>query len=372
MNYRTRFINTLEGRPVDRLPLIEIGKYSYARRHSRWHEHIGPDGDPRVLLGLDNVVAPHPDVPYEFCPIDWYAQPPFETRTFQGPDGYLRAIDARFGRTSKVLPAGDDQQETRRIHDRCAVVTREDWQEYKQRFHLTAEGRFPADWPRWCEHSRTAGHPIVLFTPGLVKTVYAVMGLDGDQGLLLSLYDRPEFVKEIVDHFAELTCICAEKALQEAKVDMVLFYDDPVGSKGPMVGPDTMREFFLGATARLVQLAHSYGVETVMLRPRGDIRALFDGYVQSGINGLGGLEDHANVHLADMLDTYGTSVCFVGGIDCRTLLGSFEDIEREVDCKVRLARKGRVVPCLSAMVYPEVEYPKYAHYVKCLRKAILS
>jgi uroporphyrinogen decarboxylase len=190
--------------------------------------------------------------------------------------------------------------------------------------------------------------------------------------MLLSLYDRPEFVREIVDHFAELICICAEKALREATVDMVLFYDDPVGSKGPMVGPETMREFFLGATARLADLSRSCGVDTVMLRPRGDIRALLDGYVAAGVTGLGGIEDHANVHLADMLERYGERLCFVGGIDCRTLLGSFADIEREVEYKVRLARGGRVVPCLSAMVYPEVEYPNYAHYMNCLRRAIVG
>ena len=40
--------------------------------------------------------------------------------------------------------------------------------------------------------------------------------------------------------------------------------------------------------------------------------------------------------------------------------------------KVDLSKRGRVIPCLSSSVYPKVPYPNYAHYAKCLRKAIMG
>ena len=89
-----------------------------------------------------------------------------------------------------------------------------------------------------------------------------------------------------------------------------------------------------------------------------------------GINGLLGVEDQAHMHLAELLDAYCESMCFVGGIDGRALRGSLDDIKKEVDRKVHLARQGRVIPCLSTQVYPEVEYPKYEYYARCLEEAV--
>ena len=102
----------------------------------------------------------------------------------------------------------------------------------------------------------------------------------------------------------------------------------------------------------------------------GRVRTAIDMYRDCGINGLIGVEDQAHMHLGELLDAYGDSMCFVGGIDGRALRGSFEDIKREVDCKASLARQGRVIPCLSTHVYPEVDYPKYEYYARCLEEAL--
>ena len=88
-----------------------------------------------------------------------------------------------------------------RIFVNPRVQTPEDWQEFKEHFRITPDGRYPEDWDRWAAHSRTASHPIVLNMGGFFGKLTNVLGLENETGLFMSLYDRPELVREIVEHF---------------------------------------------------------------------------------------------------------------------------------------------------------------------------
>ena len=67
---------------------------------------------------------------------------------------------------------------------------------------------------------------------------------------------------------------------------------------------------------------------------------------------------------------YGDRICMIGGIDRRILSETLDIIECEVREKVNLARQGRIVPCLSGQVLPEVPLSAYRHYAECLRRYI--
>ena len=67
MDYRTRFLNTLRGESVDRLPFVGTAKFDMVRAHSDWNEHLEKGEDPRVLFRFDNARVP---MGYERVPFD--------------------------------------------------------------------------------------------------------------------------------------------------------------------------------------------------------------------------------------------------------------------------------------------------------------
>ena len=360
-------MNTLLGAPADRLPFVEWGSFASCFGFSRWDRHIGADTDPRQYFGFDNAEL---GGCYETVPIEWFALPPFREKTLPNDGRYNRRIDHRFGEVVRELPRDPQCPMEVRVFEDHPVKSRDDWRGLKERFRLETTCRFPDDWDRWCARSKTATNPIGLVLRGPSKAAQSALGLEGEAGLLFSVYDRPEFVKEILDHFAVLSLICAEKALAEASIDLTVVIDELAGNKGLLFSPEIVEELFLPSIRRFADLVRSHGVATVLLYQRGNLSAGFDLYRRSGINGLIGVEDANDMPLGSLIDNYGDSICIVGGIDGRTLRGTTEEIDREVEEKVAIARSGRVVPCLSTHVLPEIEFKKYSYYANYLRRAV--
>jgi len=43
MNYRTRYLNTLRGNPVDRTPFVEAAQLNMVRSFSDWGDYLADD-----------------------------------------------------------------------------------------------------------------------------------------------------------------------------------------------------------------------------------------------------------------------------------------------------------------------------------------
>ena len=367
MTYRERFLNTLTGTPVDRLPYIEWGLFNRCFTYSRWDRWIGSDTDPRFYFGFDNAKFMRG---YEEVPVDWFAVPRFEATALPNDGRYIRRIEPSYGQVVRELPTDPLRPMVVQVFEDHPVKGRDDWLRFKERFKLTTEGRFPSNWSNWCEHAKSADHPIGLLLRGPTYAASAAMGLEGDTGMLLSVYDRPELLAEILDHFLKLAMICTNKVLEDSRVDLVVLIDDVGGDSGTLFGPATMKRFFLPAVASLVSLIREYGVELILLRQRGNLNDVLDLYVSRGINGLYGVNNANGMQLGRLLERYGDTMCFIGGIDVRVLRGSNKTIEEEVMRKVDLARRGRIIPCLGTHILPETTFDRYRYYASALRKAI--
>ena len=367
MNYRTRYLNTLRGDPVDRMPFVEAAQFNMVRAFSDWSDYLGENEDPRALFGFDNVGVP---TGYERVPIDWYAVPRFEEKELPSPDGYRRTSDGRYGRVVKAIPASPGHPFRVRVFEDHIVRTRADWLDMRKRFRVSAEGRFPDHWDDWCEHSRTADHPIVLEIVDAAAITANLLGQQGEAGLYASFYDRPEFIREMVDHLTQMKRVCVEKALSEARVDLVSIGSDLV----PLVGRNAIRDFFLEPEAEILSLVRSSGIDLAYVRGRNEMRPLLDMYQEIGVNGLNYIAEAGDEeYLDELVAEYGNSLFLTGCIDGRVLLKSFEEIEQEVEKKVRLAKNHRMVPCLHAThILPKVPWKNYEHYAKCLRERIMG
>ena len=366
MDHRTRYLNVLRGQPVDRLPFLEAASLSWVIKHREdWREAVGNNFDIHSRFGFDN--GPGSPV-YEAVPVDWYAVPRYEERELPSKDGYRRNIDGRFGCSLKIIPADPPNIPFRkRIFEDHVIKKPSDWREVRKHFRPTTEGRFPEDWEVWCEHSRKAKHPVVLYIGDLGSHLNNLMG---EERFYLSFFEMPDLVREMITELSELSQVCIEKALKEARVDMIF-----VGSDcSPVIGPNVIRDFFLEAESHLVDLAKSCGIDLICISGRGNILPVIEPYREIGANGVDYvMESGDSDYLDAIVSQYGDSLFIIGAIDGRVLLEDFDAIEREVDRKIGLARKHRIVPTLHVThILPDVPYVNYAHYAEYLRAAIFG
>ena len=367
MNYRTRYLNTLRGDPADRMPFIEAAQFNFVRACSDWNDYLEESDDPRALFGFDNVGVP---TGYERVPIDWYAIPRFEEKELPSPDGYRRTSDGRYGRVVKAIPASPEHPFRVRVFEGHRVNTRADWHEMRERFRVSVEGRFPENWDEWCEYSKTVDRPIVLEVVDVAAIIANLLGQQGETGLYAGFFDRPEFIREMVDHLTQMKRVCVDKALSEARVDLVAIGSDLV----PLVGRNAIHDFFLEPEAEVISLARSHGIDLVYVRGRNEMRPLLELYRGIGVNGLCYIAEAGDEeYLDDLVEKYGDSLFLTGCIDGRVLLKSFEEIEQEVEKKVSLAHNHRMLPCLHAThILPNVPWKNYEYYAKCLRERIVG
>ncbi len=369
MDYRTRFVNSLRGNPVDRLPFVETAKFDMVMAHSDWREHL-PDGtDPRRLFGFDNASLP---AGYECAPVDWYALPRFPEREIVSNDGYVRSFDGRWGRVAKRLPSAPARPWAAftRVFEGHGVSPHDDWLGARDRFRPSADERLPADWPEWCARSHTAIHPTAIEIPDPLTMAWNLLGPDGDSGLFVSLNDRPGLVREMVAHLGEMISICAEKVCREARIDIALIGSDCL----PILGPHAIAEFGLDSCARIFDGVRAGGVDLVCLSGRGDLRPLVDLFRGVGANGVEYIAETGDLeYLHDLIDNYGASIFCIGCIDGRKLLEGNAAIEREVAAKAALAKQYRMLPSLQVTrILPYVTWAAYSHYATCLREAVVG
>jgi hypothetical protein len=369
MDYRTRYLATLRGDPVDRLPFIETAKFDMVRAHSDWNKHLRADNDPLEVFGFDNTAVP---AGYESVPVDWYAVPRFPRGKIPSTDGYVREIHDRWGSTKKTLPTDPARpwSEFTRIFENHVVGSSADWSKAQHRFEPSTQGRFPDDWEHWCARSNHVPHPVVLSIIDPLTTAWNIMGAEGDTGLLIQLHENPDLIRRMIDQLTELVCVCVEKACREARVDMVILGSDCT----PILGPRVIREFALESFARIIDVVKTFGVNLVCLSGRGDVRPLVEMFSDVGVNGIEYINETGDAHyFDDLVDWCGDERFCIGCFDGRVLLESNADIRHEVERKWEILARKRILPVFhSTRLLPNVTFQSYAHYVECLQGVVFG
>jgi hypothetical protein len=106
------------------------------------------------------------------------------------------------------------------------------------------------------------------------------------------------------------------------------------GKSGPLWGPRQVDEFMVPYCKRCVQAAKAAGARLFNVDSDGDCRAILPGFVRAGINMFHPCEPADNMDMVELRARFGTALAFEGGIDKYALLGTKEDIDRELRYRV--------------------------------------
>jgi uroporphyrinogen decarboxylase len=175
---------------------------------------------------------------------------------------------------------------------------------------------------------RYKGRRAILFhhRAAFMWTAY-LMGLDN---ILMSFLTEPELVETVMEKVLDCNMQIARRAIR-AGAEVVVLGDDYASNHGPMMSPETFRQFILPRLTRMVDLIHEEGALCIK-HSDGNLDSLLEMIVSAGPDGLNPIEPVAGMTLKNVKQRVGDRICLMGNIDCAHLLphGSAEDVRHAV------------------------------------------
>ncbi|UCD56802.1 MAG: hypothetical protein JSV16_13405 [Candidatus Hydrogenedentota bacterium] len=361
MNARERFRATCKFESVDRPFRFESLGF-WPETIARWHKEGLPEEaeeltalihfgmDLRMIINLGNFENPG-------------LFPLFEEEVVEETDQYRIKRD-QVGAVIKEFKSG---QSALPQFLEFPVKDMRTFEGIKWRLDPSTPERLGEDWEYSAPiYYNESDMPVFVYTCGLFGTARHLLGFEN---LMLAYYDMPELVHAIGEQWVTLYTTLLEQVAASAEVDAIDFWEDMAYRNGPMIGPDTFREFMLPYYKRVIDCARSLGIEILALDSDGNINALIPLFLEAGINMLYPFEVQAGMDIRDVRSKYGKQLAIQGGLDKRKLALDFDAIREEVESKVpTLLRGGGYIPAIDHACPPDVSLENFEFFLKLVRE----
>ena len=375
MNCRERFQAVMHFQEADRSLLWECGYWGGTMM--RWYGEGLPrkKGLPEGIkwgtgaYGADNVDVWdyfELDPPRQKVPVDTGLCPPFEERLLADHGTWVEAL-------------GGDGIVRREYKDKSAlphfvrgpVQTPEDWERVKaEKLRPDPGERLPENWPQLVQEFKSRDYPLEISFLGLWGFPRNLLGVEP---LLLSFYDAPELIRDIIEYLVDFYIALFDPILAEVDVDLAFFSEDLCYKNGPFAPPATIREYLLPGYQKLTSFFRSHGVDIIALETDGDCRPLIPLFVEAGITALWPFEVTSGQDIVEVRKEYPRLGIF-GGLDKKVLIaGSREGIDAELESRVPfMLEQGGYIPLLDHNASPDISWESYAHYRRRLNQLVMD
>jgi len=351
-----RYLSFMHGQEVDRPPLQELPPWETTV--DKWQEQTGIDREDLLFWEYECDSEENPG-------IDFSMKPGFEETVLHDDDDTFTKTDA-MGLVYRQFKKNRDSSMPEYIFH--PVKTPEQWRDIKRRF-VPSLDRYPDDWVHKIERWKREGPIIRLY--GWVATYFGGPSLYGFARMLLgtenlsyAFYDQPSMVHDMMETITVFTIELFKKALQEAPVTLVQFWEDMCFNKGPLVSPQLVKTFMLPRYKRITRAIREAGVDIIFLDSDGLIEELIPLWMDAGINGFFPMEQAAGNDIFAYRKKYGKNLLMSGGIDKRALARGKAAIDGELEEKLPLVQEGGYVPTVDHGIPPDVSYENFCYYWK--------
>jgi hypothetical protein len=222
---------------------------------------------------------------------------------------------------------------------RTPEIVHEYWDKYGKPIDLINNklNYSPQIWESFVNKLSKYLYPMATLPISLHESLFAGMTITR---VAYYMRKKPEFIHEMMTEFNKVNLEII-KRLAEAGVDIV-FYGDDLGFKGRSIfSIEHFKEFILPYYKQIYQACKKNGM-LVLQHSCGYIDKLLPYMVDAGLNGIQALEPAAGVDLANLKETLGDRVAFLGGIDGSNILnfGTPKDVYEEVKRCIKAAAHG--------------------------------
>lgn len=319
MSVSERFHAVCDGRPVDRLPMVEWASW-WDQTIARWRGEGLPDGDRYAInrhLGLDHwhqtwTCALHWD-----CP--WKA--PHHGAGVLGVAPSYDAVEPFVG----AWPIDRDGLE------------------------------------RGFAMQRAGAAAVWVTLPGFFWGARDILGIERH---LMAFHDEPELLHRINDRLAVWMLRYLDHLDDLGRIDFVTFAEDLSYNHGPMLSQRSFDAILLPYYRRVVPALRARGIR-VLVDSDGDITRCAPWFAAAGVEGILPLERQAGVDI-DVLQRAHPAMTFVGHFDKMTMPLGEAAMRAEFERLLPAMRRGRFIPSIDHQTPPGVSLAQYRDYARLL------
>ena len=158
----------------------------------------------------------------------------------------------------------------------------------------------------------------------------------GHEYMLMGMALDPDWVKDMVNTYANMTIQHMETLFaEEGLPDFFFFYEDMGFKEKPFMSPDMYADIVQPGHAKLFDYVHSKGCK-VMVHSCGFVEPLVPRLVAAGMDCLQAMEVKAGMHMPRIAEKFGGKIAFCGNIDVRMLEANDRAaIQQELEAKIR-------------------------------------
>lgn len=253
------------------------------------------------------------------------------------------------------------------------VKDRETWYKYRERLNPHDPKRYPKDWG--AEDYAQAfeiyqdGNTMLRFN-GFYGFGAQIMGIPTFN---LMFYKDPELMHDMIEYWEYFTVETIRTAVETLKdrIDVVYWWEDMADRHGPCVSPKLFKEFFLPHYKRVTSFLTKNKIDRILMDSDGNINAVLDLIVESGINGLWPLEVNSGMDALAIRKKYGDKIFLIGNLDKAELAKGGQAMMKEVDSKVpALKEMGGYIPGADHVIPVEMTLERFKEYSEYIKKLL--
>jgi len=361
MTTRERFVKTLTGQEVDRVPFMKIFGGENACK-PEWEKEC-----PGLKQRIDELLK------FEGRHRGWA-----KTGVNMDPTGWMEGeiIDEKGDYV--IIRRGEGTLE-QRCKDQAGGYGRHtiewpvkdmgSWQAYKRKYLDPDDpSRFPKDWPERVKEYKTRDYPLQLFHRGVYGFVRARMG---DENLAYAFYDQPELVHDMMESYTDMAILVWEKQVAEVEFDLIECWEDMASKNGSLISPDMFREFMTPCYHRIAAFAKAHGIKIILVDSDGFIEELAGFMLEGGVTAMYPFEVLAGNDVGRVRDRYPNIAC-LGGLRKECMYEGPAAIDIEVEKARAWIRKGRYIPGPDHFVLDMASFAHYRYFMERLRDVVMS
>jgi len=228
---------------------------------------------------------------------------------------------------------------------------------------------FERNSPAWIETVKSL-HPDFPVYGSIIEVSECLTRLVGQENALMWMGEYPEEMGEVANRIGSfyLAMAKAEIAAGGGLLDGFVIWGDVAYKKSMLFSPVYWREYFKPWVARIAEAAHAAGLP-VIYHGCGNVHAIFEDYIDIGIDAYNPLEVKAGMDCVDLRKKFGHRIGFCGNSDMQVWeSGDQEAIKREVLRKLNAAKGGGMIFQSDHSVSSSVSGKTYDYIVKLVRE----
>jgi uroporphyrinogen decarboxylase len=360
-----RMNKALSHREPDRVPISDFFWGGFTKR---WREELGlaPDANPYYHYDLDWIVTvPNMD--------PWIRS--FETLAETAEEVTVKTGFGAIMHKHLSFPMPEMAAWETDTFEKLQSV-RFDPPDDPRRFFSAGDNQiagvgdgFERNSPAWIETVKSL-HPDFPVYGSIIEVSECLTRLVGQENALMWMGEYPEEMGETVNRLGAfyLEMAKAEIAAGGGLLDGFVIWGDVAYKKSMLFSPIYWREYFKPWVARITEAAHAAGLP-VIYHGCGNVHAIFEDYIDAGIDAYNPLEVKAGMDCVDLRKKYGHRIGFCGNSDMQVWeSGDLQAIKREVLRKLNAAKGGGMIFQSDHSVSSSVSGKTYDDIVKLVRE----